>query len=91
MRISPHALWANAYAERFVLITRTEVTDPMLIFSERHLQSSLSGTKPPPLQPMATPPRRRRTTATAGPGLQILVPHRLAGAEGGQARPFLGL
>jgi putative transposase len=40
MRISPHAR-ANAYAERFVLVARTEVTDPMLIFSERHLRSSL--------------------------------------------------
>jgi hypothetical protein len=30
---------ANAYAERFALTARTEVTDRMLIFGERHLQS----------------------------------------------------
>ncbi len=29
---------SNAYAERFVLTARTEVTDRMLIFGERHLR-----------------------------------------------------
>jgi hypothetical protein len=33
---------ANAYAERFVLTARTEVTDRMLIFGERHLRTVLS-------------------------------------------------
>ena len=33
---------ANAYAERFVLTARTEVTDRMLIFGERHLRSVLA-------------------------------------------------
>jgi len=31
-------MWSNAYAERFVLTARTEATDRMLIFNERHLR-----------------------------------------------------
>ena len=30
-------MWGNAHAERFVLTARTEITDRMLIFGERHL------------------------------------------------------
>jgi hypothetical protein len=33
---------SNCYAERFVLTARTEVTDRMLIFGERHLRSVLA-------------------------------------------------
>ena len=32
----------NAYAERFVLTVRTEVTDQMLISGERHLRTLLA-------------------------------------------------
>ena len=32
----------NCYAERFVFTARTEVTDQMLIFGERHLQTILA-------------------------------------------------
>src|SRR5712691_11594885 len=33
---------SNAYAERFVLTTRTELTDRMLIFGQRHLRTVLA-------------------------------------------------
>jgi putative transposase len=39
---APRTPRMNAYAERFVLTARTEVTDRMLIFGQRHLQSILT-------------------------------------------------
>jgi transposase InsO family protein len=41
VKIPPQSPRANAYAERFVLTARTELTDRMLIFSERHLRRVL--------------------------------------------------
>jgi putative transposase len=38
----PRSPRANAYTERFVLTARTEVTDQMLIFGERHLRTILA-------------------------------------------------
>jgi hypothetical protein len=34
---------SNAYAERFVLTARTEITDRMLISGERHLRVVMTG------------------------------------------------
>jgi putative transposase len=42
VQIPPRSPRANAYAERFVLTARTEVTDRMLIFGERHLRTVLA-------------------------------------------------
>jgi transposase InsO family protein len=42
VKIPPRSPQANAYAERFVLTARTEVTDRMLIFSQRHLRTILA-------------------------------------------------
>ena len=41
-KIPPRSPRANACAERFVLTARTEVTDQILIFGERHLRSILA-------------------------------------------------
>jgi hypothetical protein len=66
IKIPPRSPTANAFAERFVLTIRTEVTDRLLIFGDRHLRSILAGyeahyngrTAPPPRAPTSTTPTR---------------------------------
>ena len=46
VKIPPRSPRVNAYAARFVLTARTEVTDRMLIFGERHLRLVLAEYEP---------------------------------------------
>ena len=65
VKIPPRSPRANCYAERFVLTTRAEVTDRMLIFGQRHLQTILaqyaahySGRRPHRSRQLRPPPAR---------------------------------
>jgi putative transposase len=42
VKIPPRSPKANAYSERFALTARTEVTDRVLIFGQRHLRTILA-------------------------------------------------
>jgi putative transposase len=42
VKIPPRCPRANCFAERFVLTARTELTDQILIFSQRHLRTALA-------------------------------------------------
>ncbi|MGF7239193.1 MAG: integrase core domain-containing protein [Frankia sp.] len=67
--IPPRCPRANAYAERFVLTVRTEVTDRMLIFGQRHLRHVLTdyaahyNGRPPHRSLVLQPPRTDRSIA----------------------------
>ncbi len=70
VKIPPRSPRANAYAERFVLTARTEVTDRMLIFGQRQLQLVTS----PRSRSSAVPSSAASSTNTSGP-------HRSRGQE----------
>jgi putative transposase len=80
VKIPPRSPRANAYAERFVLTARTELTDRILIFGERHLRTVLAeyeahynGRRPHrsrhlcPPRPITQPRTFRRSESSAGP------------------------
>ena len=80
VKIPPRNPRANAYAERFVLTARTEVTDRMLIFGQRHLRTILAqyevhynGGRPHrsrqlrPPGPTTLPPTSSRSGSGVGP------------------------
>jgi predicted membrane-bound mannosyltransferase len=75
---SPRSPRANAYAERFVLTARTEVTDRMLIFGQWQLRTILAqyeahydapAQPPTPPAPTALPPTSPRSGSSVGPSL----------------------
>ena len=73
VKIPPRSPRANAYAERFVLTARTEITDRMLIFGERHLRSILAEYAGP-LQRTTTPPQPPTPPAPARPSRSRPLP-----------------
>ncbi len=95
VRIPPRSPRANAYAERFVLTTRTEITDRMLIFSQRHLRTipaqyeahysgrrpiaADSSTRPGPTTLSPTSPSIG--LSSAAPATSMSEPHRSPGTD----------
>jgi putative transposase len=74
VKIPPRSPRANAYAERFVLTARTEVTDQLLIFGQRHLRTILdeyeahyNGRRPHRSRQLH-PPRPNHSAASPFPG-----------------------
>jgi transposase InsO family protein len=80
VKIPPKSPRANAYAERFVLTARTEVTDRMLVFRERHLQTILAEYE---THYNGRRPHRSRHLARHGP----TTPSLISPASGSSASP----
>ena len=74
VKIPPRCPKANCFAERFVLTVRTELTDRMLIFSERHLRTVLAeyaahyNQQRPHRALQLRPPRSERSLPAPGHG-----------------------
>ena len=72
VQIPPRRPRANCFAERLVLTIRTELTDRMLIFGERHLRRMLAAytahynTRRPHRAPQLRPPRPEPAAASLG-------------------------
>jgi transposase InsO family protein len=83
VKIPPRCPRANCYAERLVLTVRTELTDRMLIFGERHLRQALACT------PRTTNARRpHRAQQLRPPRPEAPVPEPVCGRI--RRRPLLG-
>jgi transposase InsO family protein len=79
-KIPPRSPRANAYAERFVRAARTEVTDRMLIFGQRHLHRTLNdyarhcNGRRPHRALQLQPPRSDRQQSTRHTGTSSAAP-----------------
>ena len=83
MKIPPRSPRADAYAERFVLTARTEITDRMLIFGARHLRTILAQYE---AHYNGRRPHRSRQLCLPGPTILPQTSPR----NGFQRRPILG-
>jgi putative transposase len=83
VRIPPRCPRANCFAERFVLTVRTELTDRMLIFGERHLRWVLAA-----YAAHYNTGRPHRTLQLRPPGPEAPVPEPVHGRI--RRRPILG-
>ena len=70
VKIPPRCPRANCFAERLVLTMRTELTDRMLIFGERHLRNVITTYAARPVA-VHIPQPHRPIAASAGEGVRL--------------------